>query len=388
MDLIINRQEGNKVFTFDESLGPQVWESDPITRFRFKIPVDNDWLKKQLTANHPTAGIVFDGIPYIGTNDGLIYTPDKKIQRIPEVMVDTEVFIDEYSFVDDSERQAFEMFKKKGFESLDLKNKSLVQRVFEIDKTFHIIAQQEHNLERYLRGYLAIRGFVIDKNYKNESEILYDGHLLGITETNSGRTINELAPQALYQLNPSKAGFVPIGFPPIALTKATIEDGIEKHIEVFCVDYHSLWDLTGQGRFVKEICPRDGSGYAPAKFATDGETIVISHGNHPYYKLEISKKTRNGIQEKVKSIDLDPNKLPKKLLVENGMVFGDYGNTIRNFLIEEDVFSPKDGQISSIADSGLCTVENDGKTFVYNPFNSKKLDSLKGDYVFLSRTPQ
>jgi hypothetical protein len=69
MELIINRKDRNKVFTFDGTLGEQVWEPEPITRFRIKKPIDNEWIKEQLAANQPTAGIIFNGVMYIGTND-------------------------------------------------------------------------------------------------------------------------------------------------------------------------------------------------------------------------------------------------------------------------------------------------------------------------------
>ena len=105
---------------------------------------------------------------------------------------------------------------------MDLNNK-LIERISEIHKEFEPIYQQENSMEIYLQNYLSIRGFVVDKKNEHASETLYDGHLLGITETNTGEVINDLVPYALYQLNSSKAGFVPIGFPMIDLTKSVIE---------------------------------------------------------------------------------------------------------------------------------------------------------------------
>ena len=34
MELIVDKENGNKVYLFEESLGEQVWEPEPITRFR------------------------------------------------------------------------------------------------------------------------------------------------------------------------------------------------------------------------------------------------------------------------------------------------------------------------------------------------------------------
>ncbi|MFC1755224.1 hypothetical protein ACFL96_17840 [Thermoproteota archaeon] len=387
MELVVDG--GNKVFAFDGSFGEQIWEPKPIRRFRFKNPVENEWLQEVLSANIPTAGIVFDSIPYIGTNDGCIYTLDKMIQRVPEIFVDPELFVDEYSFLDDDERQAFKMFKADGPEALDFSRKDLVRRVLDVDKIHRDVVHQEHSIDIYLRGsYSGIRGFVVDKGFNDESESLYDCHMLGITRTQTGENINELAPHAVYQLPDSRAGFVPAGSPHFPTSKIRIKDGILENIEVSCVDYRSLWNLPGQGRFVENICPRDGSGCSPGKFATDGEVVAISHGNHPFYMLDILERGKNRVHEKVKSLDLDPSKLPSKLLIRDGSVFGDYGNTIRNFSTEEDLFTPKHGEISSISDSGLCTVEDDGDTAVYDPLSGKQLDSAKGEYVFLPRAPQ
>ncbi len=388
MELLIDNGYKKKVFTFDGSLGSPVWESEPITRFRFKEPVTNGWVKIQLGANKPTSGIVFNKVPYIGTNDGFIYTPDKKIQRIPNIKVDTNFFIDEFPFENGYERNAFARYKKSGIDAI--RNSKFLRRVLEIDKTFNTLAGQERNLDRYIMGKLAIRGFVIDKDsYSMDTEVLYDGHLLGITETDTGRTVNDLAPHALYQIDPTTGGFVPSRYPPVAATKFIIEDGIEREEKAYCVDYHSLWTLSGQGRFVEGICPRDGSGYAPAKFATDGKIIAVSHGDHPCYRLDITNQTGHGEQEKIKSIDLDSRKLPHKLLVRNGMVYGDSGNTITNYSTGKNLFVPSSGQITSISDSGLCTVKEGIKTIIYNPFVSKKpIDSMTGSYTFLSRAPQ
>ena len=386
MELIVNKSN-NKVFSFEEGLVSQVWQPEPMTRFSFLNPVDNEWLIEQLASNKPTSGIVYEGTPYIGTTDGMIYTPDKKILRIPNLHVDPALFVENYSFSDDSEREQFIEFKKKGFESLDLSNRGLVQRILDIDKEHQKVHAQERNIDRYLMGYLSIRGFVVNTN-SDGTQTLYDGHLLGITETNAGQVINDLPVQALCQINSSNAGMVPSGYPPIKSSRIIIEEGIEKRIDVNCVDYRSLWTLNGQSKIVDGICPRDGSGYAPAKFATDGEVIAISHGNHPWYSLDISKRTKHGDIEKIASRELDPSKTPRKIMIIDGKVVGDYGNAIRNFSEEKDIFIPQHGQITSISDYGLCAVTDGSKTQIYNPFNSKQIDSLDGKFEFLSRTPQ
>jgi hypothetical protein len=123
MELMVNRK-GNRIFTFDGTLGEQVWQPEPITSFRFKTAPDNEWLREHLAANYPVCGVVFEGVPYVGTNDGCIYTPDRKIQRIPEIFVDPKVFFDEYHFTDEAERKAFEEFKKRG--RLNLRDRSLI----------------------------------------------------------------------------------------------------------------------------------------------------------------------------------------------------------------------------------------------------------------------
>lgn len=391
MELLVNRNKENKirrVFTFGGNLGTQIWESEPITRFRFKKPIGNEYLKEQLSTNYPIAGIVFDNTPYIGTNDGGIYVGGKATQRVPEIIVDSEIFLDEYPFADDAEKQAFLRYKKEGLHGIDFKNEGLTDKIFEIDKLLTLITQQKNCMDPYLRGYLAIRGFAIDKSDSlNNGELqLYDGHLLGISNTITGKIINPVKPHTLYQINPYKAGFIPSGYPVIPSTRSTISNGIEEKMENRDIDHRSLWNLTGQEILVEGICPRDGSGFAPAKFATNSEITAISHGDHPWYKLDIFKK-KECVQEKIRSITLNPNTLPEKLLIVDGDVFGEYGNKIRNFSKGKDIFSTQ-GDISSIADSGLCTVSYKERTAVFNPFTSRRLDSFEGDYKFLTRAPQ
>lgn len=385
------RVKKDKVFLFDGSLGDQVWEAEPITRFRFKNPDENnEYLKEQLNANKPTAGIVFEDNFYIGTNDGMIYSSGKnrKIQRIPEIFVDPELFIDEFPFKNDAEKRAFKKYKKEGHDGLDFKNRPLVDRIFKIDEILKSVKAQDSNLGEYmLNSHWGIRGFVVNKlNDFFSSPTLYDGHLLGITETITDKQINELAPQALYQITPTTAGFVPTGHPPIPRIRFVIKDGIESRVEVPCVDYRSLWNLTGQGIFVRDICPRDGSGYAPAKFATDGKTTAIAQ-----YNLDITEKIKDEGTGKVSSvnrtIDLDPRKTLDKLLILDGQVIAHYGEGITNFTTGQS-FTPPIGYVSSMADSGLCTVVHEGKTTVYNPLTAKPLDAFEGDYVFLNRAPQ
>ncbi len=83
MELLCN---DNKVYTFENKLGDVVWEAEPITRFKFEKPVKNRHIKWLLKSNYPTAGIVFDGETYIGTNDGFIYTSNEKIQRFKKMI--------------------------------------------------------------------------------------------------------------------------------------------------------------------------------------------------------------------------------------------------------------------------------------------------------------
>jgi len=54
--------------------------------------------------------------------------------------------------------------------------------------------------------------------------------------------------------------------------------------------------LKCQGRFAIDICPRDGSGYAPAKFATDVRAVTAI----AQYNLDITTKikTKEGIEKK------------------------------------------------------------------------------------------
>ena len=393
-ELVIDRKNGNRVFRFDGALREQVWEPMPVTRFRFKKSVESDWLKEQLAANYPRVGIVFKGMPYIGTSDGYVCTPTKKIQRIPEIFVDEDLFIEEYPFKDD-ERAAYEVYKKGGgLEKLVLLGNSLVDKVLAIEELRLNVDLQNRNLDRYLAppehgiARLAIQGFVVQKTGQSE-EKLYDGHILGITETETGIVINDLIPHALYQLSPTSAGFVPSGYPPRALERIVIEKGFEKRVPVYCVDYRSLWSLNGQGIFVRDICPRDGSGYAPAKFATDGETVAISHGNHPCYKLDILKQDGPGrVQVKIKSVNIDPEKIPQRLWIRNEEVYGDYGNAVLNFSKTETVFAPRAGEITSFSDSGNCTVQVEDRTMFYNPFTSQPFAELNGEYEYLPANRQ
>lgn len=381
----------NRVFSFDGILGAQVWESSPVTRFRFKKPQTNEWVAERLRANYPTCGIVFEGVPHIGTSDGFIYTPDRKIQRIPEIFVDPEIFIDEYSFADDRERKTFRLLKsgERGLGKVcAMKDGALAHRVFDIDETFRKVVAQERNIDGYLSerfGRLSIRGFVVETPRGLGEAVLYDGSLLGICETLRGKQKNELAPLALYQIDASRAGFVPLDN-----RKFNFKDGIEAETSVPCVDYRSLWTLDGQRRLVDGICPRDGSGMAPAMFATNrddyNETTAISHGNHPWYVLDIKVNNNNG-ERKSWQIRLDPGDLPRRLMIKDAVVYGFYGDHVTNHSTGKVVFDCDDG-IRSVADSGLVAVADGDRTLIYNPFTHKPLDSLPGKYRFLSATPQ
>ncbi len=398
MELVVDRKNGNKVFTLEDGkLKEQVWEPTPVTRFRFKKPVENEWVRERLAANYPTCGIVFNGIPYVGTSDGFVCTPGKKVQRIPEILVDEDLFIDEYPFKK-GERELYDLYKKEGLKALSKKEKNLVSRILEIDELREHVDSQNRSLDRYLAppehglARISILGFVVHKEHQSGEEKLYDGHLLGITRTEMGELVHNLIPHALLQINATTAGFVPSGYPPQELERIAIEDGFEKRIPVHCVDYRSLWSLSGQVVFVKDICPRDGSGYAPAKFATDGEVIAISHGNHPCYTLDILMQ-KNGKKKEVKSLELDPQKLPQKLFIKNSEVYGYSGNAVVNFSRGEKVeviFQPVTGKITSFSDSGNCTVDmRDGeRTQFYNVFTGQPFADLKGEYEYLPATRQ
>lgn len=390
MDLLVKKNKNNEIFTFEGGLVSKVWEAEPITRFNFKDPVENEWLKENLANNKPTAGIVFNGDAYIGTNDGMVYSPTGKTQRIPSIMVDTEIFIDNCQFQEEPERGLFKEFIKelgnntyiKKLNEVAKENPKLIHKFFEANKKYNKVYNQNDDLRYYLDGYLGIRGFAINKN-SNLEGALYDGHLLGITKTITGKLINDLTPHILHQINNNTAGFIPLAYPTMHMTKTEIKNGLIEETKIKPIDYRSLWDLNMPHKMLVEgICPRDGSGYTPAKFATDGEIIALSHGNHPSYMLDILNDKNK------KTINLDPSKTPNKLLIKNCIVLGDYGNVIRNFSADKDIFTPKNGIITSLSDSGLCTVQNDEQTEIYNIFDSKKIDSLKGTYEFLDATPQ
>lgn len=387
MELIVDKDR-NSVFTFENGLVDKVWEPEPVSRFKFLNQVENEWLIEQLSANKPTAGIIFDGVPYIGTNDGMVYTPEKKIQRIPDIFVDGNLFLETFPYTSVYEKQLFKDFKKGDMDALYLFNEGLVQRMLMIDEQYRAVLQQERNIDRYLTGRLAIRGFGVSKQFDKSSPNLYDSSLQGVNETLTGNLVNDLPVHAIQQIKSDSAGFVPFGYPPIKQSKFVIEDGFEKEKDVYCVDYHSLWTLSGHGKMIDGICPRDGSGYSPAKFTTDGEVTAILHGNHPCHLLDIYYQEGCGEKEQVKSIEINPNKIPQRIMVYEGRIIGDYGNCIRDFSREEVIFSPNDGKITSISDSGLCTVESNNRTHVYDPFNKAQLDNLDGSFVFLSSTPK
>jgi len=385
MDLITPRQK-DKVFLFDGSVKDQVWEARPVKRFRFKQPI-NDLLSKRLAKNYATAGIFFQGVPYIGTNDGFIATPDGEKQRIPNIHVDSEIFLDEYSFRE-GERKLFETFQDQGFSSIP-SDEGLVRRILGIQNLVMQVNSQSRNLDFYTESYLGIRGFVVDGSFNvAQQPRLYDGHLLGITETIHDSPVNPLSVLIMHQVNPERAGFVPM-----FNNKTEINNGFVTQSSAPCVDHRSLWSLDGVRRIAKDLCPRDGSGYAPAKFVTDGNVIGISHGNHPFYRLDILSR-ESELQKEVKSIDLDPAKTPGRLFVSDGCVIGNYGNTVRNFSEDRDIFTPPNGRITSFSDLGnLCTVlMNESKsnetTMFYDVFTRKPVSSVDGDYVFLERAPQ
>jgi len=81
----------------------------------------------------------------------MIYTPDKKIQRIHDILVDREVFIDKFPFIDDSEKETFKEFAEKGFEAIDMKNRTLLRRMFKIKRSYDGVKRQGNNLDRYLK---------------------------------------------------------------------------------------------------------------------------------------------------------------------------------------------------------------------------------------------
>ncbi len=377
----------NRIFSFDGSLGAQAWEPSPVTRFRFKKPQPNEWFKERLKANYPTCGIVFEGVPHIGTSDGFIYTPDKKIQRVPEILVDPEIFIDEYQFANEKERKLFRRFKSgdDGIrEVCALGDRGLIDRVAIADEKFRKVEEQERNIDRYLQerfSHLSIIGLAVDKRSRNTNEpaVLYDGSRLGIYVTESGVRVNPLVPHRLYQLSSTSAGMVPSGDPFDGAIVLNIKDGIETREIAHCVDHRSLWTLDGRGMFVQNICPRDGSGCSAGDFATDGRVSAICHGNG-YRDLDIRVVEGNGtiIERRIKNVD------PMRLMIRDSQVYGFNADNVKNYTTGETVF---DGHhILSVSDSGLCAVAEGDRTLVYNPFTRKPVDSIAGSYKFLSAT--
>ena len=115
--------------------------------------------------------------------------------------------------------------------------------------------------------------------------------------------------------------------------------------------------------------------------------VGVSHGDHPWYALDLFRISNEGVKERIQSIDLDPSKIPYRLLISDSMVLGDYGNCIKNFSKDKEIFQPRMGKISSILDSGLCTVQDDNHTAIYDFLKSRVVEELKGDYVFLEAAP-
>jgi hypothetical protein len=346
-----------------------------------------------LKANRPKCGIVFNGVPYVGTSDGFISSQGKETQRVPELLVDSEIFIDEYPFRTTEERDIFRIFasyEKKGLDYLmrvaKKRGRRFMGRMLDIGELMNNVKLQERNMDRYLderMDWLAIVGFVVNKGRASHDEpLLYDACRLGIYETITGKRVNSLVPQRLHQLNPELAGFVPSGNPVMSPLTLEIKAGIEERTERECVDYRSLWTLNGKGILVRDICPRDGSGYRGAEFVTDGKTTAKSHGNCPEYRLDIEDNKTPGCK-RTQRIKLPPSGTPWKLFLKEGQVFGFYTNRVINHSAQKTTL--KDMEVSSVSESGLGSVVDSDKsrTRFYDITTGKLVDEFTGNYRFL-----
>jgi hypothetical protein len=389
MELLVDKNNNNQVHIFNENEGlKKVWEPQKVTRFRFKNPVKDEKLKTLLERNKPTCGIIFRQKPYIGTNDGNIYTPTSKIQRIPEIITDPQIFIEEYPYRSQKEKELFKKFQKIGTKALEFHKRCLINRIFEINLQLESVMTQQDYMQKFINNYFAIKGFVIDKDpILGQGECLYDGHLLGITRTNKDIKVNNLTPLMLYQITKNRAGFIPKGTDGNS-QKTKINGGIERKIDLYCVDHRSLWDLSGREKLIERIYPRNQVNYTPAIFATNGKLIAILQTNELNSRLDILERKDEICYEKIKSIQFDNKNLPLKLFIKNNQIHGIYPNAIRNFSTDRDIFLPKEGNITSFSQSQLCTIYSNNKTFIYNPFNSKRIGELEGYMKFLSQTFQ
>jgi len=375
----------NRVFGFDGSLGAQVWEPTPVTRFRFSKPVTNPVYLEWLSTNRPLCGVVFDGIPYVGTNDGFIDTPERRIQRVPEILVDKEIFLDEYLRNHPESVGAVAEFRRVGNNFPHDIRPDLLDEVLQLYEATVKVGAQEGNIDRYLNNsgginFVSIIGLVVQKGGRFHDEpILYDGSALGIHETKSGKLVNALCPQSLYQISETNAGFVPSGDPFNPAVRFSIKNGVVTRQSAQCVDHRSLWSLCGRRMWVQNICPRDGSGCSAGRYATDGKVSAIVHGDGGS-DLDIWVKNggRQEFQRRVENCD------PLRFIVRDGQVYGFHGEGgAVNYSTGERFFQGH--SITSVADSGLCTTRAGSRTVVYDSFTHKPVDSLDGKFKFLSR---
>jgi hypothetical protein len=402
LELLIDTKD-NTVHTFDVDKGvlvEQVWKPSPLEIFEFKEDTKiNDFAVDVIKANHPTAGIVFNDEFYIGTSDGKICTSEGVIaHRIPNIAVDKSLFLDrlnlpeeDRAIIDDSRMGNYEG-KSPMIELLDQRKIEKFQELSAINEKLKIVHHQEDFLVESARnGWLGIRGFVVNTN-KDRTTSLFDGHYLGISNTETGESINDERVHALHQITEKYAGFVPVGSTNFRIDS---ESGLYTR-EATKLSGANLYSLDGKDIKKYGICPRDGSGCSPAIFVTDGNVSAISHRNHPFYSLDIllPKSYDNDIIRKEKvTFNVDPSKRPTKLILMNELisgekaVIGDYGNSIRDFSDEGKVlFKPEKGHITSMSDSGLLTVLDKDKTIIHIGCN--KVAELDGSYKFLEATPQ
>jgi hypothetical protein len=384
--------EKNSVFTFDGSLGQQIWEPSPVTRFRFKKPVDNETIAGWLKSNRPMCGIVFNGVPYVGTSDGFIDTPDKRITRIPEILVDEELFLDDYAKLSPAKAEAVGALRRfdKSHDALNTMGSDLVRRAMELYEKRNEVHSQHQMIDRYL-DYIDYRltrssivGFVVHKNKgRYYEQRLFDGSMLGIHDTDYGDRVNILCPQTLCQIDAETAGVVPAWGLYEGGISFDVKDGIETRTPMPCVDHRSLWSLNGKARYIADICPRDGSGYAPAKFATDGKVSAIAHGNHPWYVLDIKTSEEDGKITERRIEDCQP----WILRIRDGQVYGCNADNVTNYTTGKKVLGGY--HVTSLSDSSnLCTIDDGDKTLIFDFTTGKDNNHiyLPGKFKFLPTT--
>jgi len=377
--VLIRNCDNNNLYAFGDSLGDPVWEPEPVTRFRLKSEHlrTNPWIQKHLEANRPTAGIIHNNAAFVGTSDGFVYGAGRKQQRIPDIAVDVELYIENFPFKNDAQRELFDQYRKENWGAFARVDRQSQDEVLTIAELVSEVETQECNLDKFLTGRISVKGFALAPNVEGKIR-LYDGDNAGITDTMTSRRLHSKGVHACYQITPQTAGFVP------ERGSLQVKDGFETVVDNG-MDITSLYSLDGGKLVVPDVCPRDGSGFAPAIFTTDGTTVAMVHGNHPSERLTIEQRSGDVVTTKVIPFVKGPR--PSKLFIVDGAVMGDLGNTIRDYTNNKDVFTAE-GDITSVSDSLLCTVAIGNNTEIHDPFSGKHLDTIAGDFEFLPSAPQ